>query len=79
MERIGIFELMIIGAIVLLLFGNRVPDVFKSLGLGIREFRKAVGGGYDQEVSQQEPLQINHAPVKRTRKRARAKKTVKVQ
>ncbi len=36
-------ELLIVGAIILLLFGaNRLTDVGSSLGKGIREFRKAL-------------------------------------
>jgi sec-independent protein translocase protein TatA len=40
----GTWELLIIGAIVLLLFGNRVPGVMRSLGQGIVEFKKGVQG-----------------------------------
>jgi len=37
-------EMLIIGAIVLLLFGNRLPSVMHSLGRGITEFKKGVQG-----------------------------------
>lgn len=40
----GLPELLIIGAIVLLLFGSRLPSVMRSLGLGITEFKKGVQG-----------------------------------
>lgn len=40
----GPMELMIIGGIVLLLFGNRLPSVMRSLGQGIVEFKKGVQG-----------------------------------
>ena len=40
--RIGFQELLVILIIVLVLFGaKRVPDLAKSLGNAIREFRKA--------------------------------------
>jgi len=42
MPNIGFNELLVILLIVLLLFGaKRLPEVGKSLGRGIREFKKA--------------------------------------
>ena len=42
MPNIGFNELLVILLIVLLLFGaKRLPEVGKSLGKGIREFKKA--------------------------------------
>jgi len=40
----GLPEMMIIAVIVLLLFGNRLPSVMRSLGKGITEFKKGVSG-----------------------------------
>jgi sec-independent protein translocase protein TatA len=40
----GPMELLVIGGIVLLLFGNRLPSVMRSLGRGIVEFKKGVQG-----------------------------------
>ena len=40
----GPFEMMVIGVVVLLLFGNRLPSVMRSLGKGIVEFKKGVKG-----------------------------------
>jgi len=45
---VGGMELMIVGVIVLLLFGNRLPGVMRSLGLGITEFKKGIQGVEDQ-------------------------------
>ena len=47
----GPFEMMIIAAIVLLLFGNRLPSTMRSLGRGIVEFKKGVQG-IEDEVEQ---------------------------
>ncbi len=40
----GLPELLIVAVIVLLLFGNRLPSVMRSLGRGIVEFKKGVKG-----------------------------------
>jgi sec-independent protein translocase protein TatA len=40
----GHFELLILLVVVLLLFGNRLPSVARSLGRGIVEFKKGVQG-----------------------------------
>jgi len=53
----GPLELFIIGLIVLLLFGNRLPSVMRSLGKGITEFKKGVQGiedDLDQSAEQVE-------------------------
>lgn len=39
---LGPMELLIVGVIVLLLFGNRLPSVMRSLGKGVVEFKKGV-------------------------------------
>lgn len=40
----GHLELLIIGVIILILFGNRLPGVMRSLGSGIVEFKKGLHG-----------------------------------
>jgi len=40
----GLPELLIVGFVVLLLFGNRLPSVMRSLGRGVIEFKKGVSG-----------------------------------
>lgn len=47
---IGPTELMIVGVIVLLLFGNRLPSVMRSLGRGVIEFKKGVQGIDDESA-----------------------------
>jgi len=47
---IGMPELIIIGAIALMVFGGkRLPELGKSLGKGIRDFKKAL------ETNEEEP------------------------
>jgi sec-independent protein translocase protein TatA len=40
----GHFELLILAGLVLLLFGNRLPSVMRSMGRGIVEFKKGLKG-----------------------------------
>jgi len=40
----GPMEMFVIVLIVLLLFGNRLPSVMRSMGKGIVEFKKGVKG-----------------------------------
>jgi len=44
----GPWELMVVGIIALLLFGKRLPEVARSLGKGIVEFKKGVRGIEDE-------------------------------
>ena len=41
---VGVPEMLIVGIIALLLFGKRLPEVAKSLGKGIVEFKKGIHG-----------------------------------
>ena len=41
-------ELLVVGMIALLLFGKRLPEVARSLGKGIVEFKKGVRGIEDE-------------------------------
>jgi sec-independent protein translocase protein TatA len=48
---IGVQELMIILFVVVLLFGaKKIPELAAGVGKGIREFKKASKGDYDDEV-----------------------------
>ena len=40
----GWVELTVVGFVALLLFGNRLPSVMRSLGIGITEFKKGIQG-----------------------------------
>lgn len=48
MFGIGPVEMMFVGIIGLLLFGSRLPEVAKSLGKGMREFKDGVSGVSDE-------------------------------
>ena len=47
----GHMELLIIGVIILLLFGHRLPGIMRSLGKGIVEFKKGVNDVQDDVES----------------------------
>jgi sec-independent protein translocase protein TatA len=50
-QNLGWMEMVIIGVVLLVLFGRRLPEVGRSLGQGIVEFKKGLKGVQD-EVSQ---------------------------
>lgn len=49
MGPLGVPEMIVIGIIALLLFGKRLPEVARSLGKGVVEFKKGLRG-IDEEV-----------------------------
>lgn len=44
MFGLGPWDMLIVAVIMLLLFGNRLPGVMRSLGRGVVEFKKGVRG-----------------------------------
>lgn len=44
----GGYEFLVVAFVALLIFGNRLPSVMKSLGQGITEFKKGVAGVEDE-------------------------------
>ncbi len=52
MFNLGPSELFFLGLIIVLLFGaKKVPELFASLGQGIREFKKAMNENEDETKS----------------------------
>ena len=50
MFNLGLPELLVIGAAALIFFGpKRLPELAKSLGQGIRDFKKAMEGQSDEK------------------------------
>lgn len=48
--NIGLPEFLVIAAVILLLFGNRLPALMRSLGRGVVEFKKGVQGIDDESA-----------------------------
>ena len=46
------WQLLVFAVIVLLLFGNRLPSVMRSLGKSVVEFKKGVQGLEDEDESE---------------------------
>ncbi len=56
LPNIGWTEMLVVGVILLLLFGRRLPEVGRSLGQGIVEFKKGLKDiGDDIEVQSSRP------------------------
>jgi sec-independent protein translocase protein TatA len=61
MPNIGLPEILIVLAIALIVFGpKRLPEMGRSLGRGIREFKDSVTGKDDEE---EEPREIERGQV----------------
>jgi sec-independent protein translocase protein TatA len=63
MPNIGPLELAIVLIIALVVFGpKRLPELGRSLGKGIREFRGSVSGEGHDEPERPEAIEPPHAP-----------------
>ena len=51
LPNLGTTELMVIGFVSLLIFGNRLPSVMRSLGKSVTEFKKGVSG-IEEDIDQ---------------------------
>ena len=55
MSMPGIGELIIIFMIVLVLFGaGKIPEIAKNMGSGIRDFKKAMNGEFEDDEKTKE-------------------------
>lgn len=48
LQNFGMFEMILLGGLGLLLFGKRLPEVGRSLGRSIVEFKKGLKGVEDE-------------------------------
>ena len=62
MPNVGPLELAIVLIIALVIFGpKRLPELGRSMGRGIREFRSSISGKDDEEEESSRPPQIEGA------------------
>jgi sec-independent protein translocase protein TatA len=62
MPNVGPLELAIVLIIALVIFGpKRLPELGRSMGRGIREFRSSISGKDDEEEESSQPAQIEEA------------------
>lgn len=61
---IGPGEMMLVGMIALLLFGKKLPDVARSLGKGVTEFKKGLSGIQD-EIREATSMEATESPSSR--------------
>jgi sec-independent protein translocase protein TatA len=66
MGAFGPIHWVIVGLVVFLLFGNRLPSVMRSLGQGVVEFKKGLAGIEDEvkNASTKIEEQSNKQPAK---------------
>jgi sec-independent protein translocase protein TatA len=57
----GYPEMLVVAFIALLLFGKRLPEVARSLGKGVTEFKKGVRG-IEEEIRETTTTQYNELP-----------------
>jgi sec-independent protein translocase protein TatA len=68
--QLGLMEMIVVMGVAVLLFGKRLPEVGRSLGKGIVEFKKGLRGIEDEfDFSSSSSA---HAPARRDEDRPRA-------
>ena len=66
MPNIGPMELIVVLAIALMVLGpKKLPEVGKSLGRGIREFKGSISGDHDPVPELAEPVAVEPVVVER--------------
>ena len=78
MPNIGPMEILVVLIIALVVFGpKRLPELGKSLGKGINEFRGSVTGDAPEKTApvavKQGPVAVAHGPVTETEAAAKAR------
>lgn len=69
LPNLGPMEMIIVMGVAVLLFGKRLPEVGRSLGKGIVEFKKGLRG-FEDELDFSSTMS-SHTPSRRTEERSR--------
>ena len=76
MFNMGLPEIIILGAVALLLFGpKRLPELAKGLGKGLRDFKKAIAGEFDEANAHRDIPVQNDPPAVRPKLKIVSAKT----
>ena len=67
--QLGMMEMVVVMGVAVLLFGKRLPEVGRSLGKGIVEFKKGLRG-FEDELDFSSAMS-SHTPARRSEERAR--------
>ena len=54
----GDLQWLVVALVVLLLFGNRLPTMMRSIGEGVSEFKKGINGIEDKDVGTEPPPKL---------------------
>ena len=66
---IGPWQIVIVALIILLLFGaNRLSEIGKGLGEGIRNFKKGIADDGSDEIASKNPKKLKGDPKKKSKK-----------
>ena len=57
MFGLGHYEILIVGAVILLLFGHRLPSLMRSLGRGVVEFKEGLHSPPEEDEDVGKPEQ----------------------
>src|SRR5215217_2326465 len=71
LPNLGPMEMVIVMGVAVLLFGKRLPEVGRSLGKGIVEFKKGLRGMEEELDFSSSPSSSSHVPAKRSEDRYR--------
>jgi sec-independent protein translocase protein TatA len=64
MPNIGPMEIILVLIVALIVFGpKKLPELGKSLGKGINEFKGSISGDHDHELPTPPPAAVEPAPV----------------
>ncbi|MCS7033505.1 MAG: twin-arginine translocase TatA/TatE family subunit [Phycisphaerae bacterium] len=66
LQNFGMFEMILLGGLGLLLFGKRLPEVGRSLGRSIVEFKRGLKGVEDEIEQASEPPKLNPPPASKS-------------
>ena len=54
----GDLQWLVVALVVLLLFGNRLPTMMRSIGEGVSEFKKGINGIEDKDAATEPPPKL---------------------